>query len=125
MMRTFTAPVLAATALLGLGLSAAVSTPASATPTGADAASADVCSWFPDGPRGPSVMVTSDQAATHSGPAAVCAVGDHLAFGTFVKVECKYSNSSGNLWYYTDRSWIYSPYLTTPGGIVRSCGQPG
>ncbi|MEV2211027.1 hypothetical protein AB0H86_05940 [Streptomyces sp. NPDC050997] len=124
MIRKFTTSVLAATAVLGAGLSAVVTTPASAAPTREDAAAADVCLWFPDGPRGASVMVTKDKAATHSGPAAVCAVGDHLAFGTYVKIECKYTNSSGNLWYYTDHSWIYSPYLTTPSGTVRSCGQP-
>ncbi|MEU3185561.1 hypothetical protein ABZ707_15355 [Streptomyces sp. NPDC006923] len=125
MIRTFTAPLLAAAAALGLALSAAVTTPASALPAVADAAAADVCLWFPDGPRGASVMVTKDQAATHSGPAAACAVGDHLAFGTFVRIECKYTNSSNNVWYYTDHAWIYSPYLTTPSGSVPSCGQPG
>jgi hypothetical protein len=113
MRRKIASAVLAAAATLTLGAPAAVAAPSGAT--------ADVCEWFPDGPRVTAVRVTKDQAAVHSGPAAACPVGDHLAWYTSINVECKYVNSAGNLWYYTDRAWIVSSYVTSPPLYVPDC----
>ncbi|MFH8221970.1 hypothetical protein ACH4C2_23350 [Streptomyces sp. NPDC018057] len=120
--KTAVPAVLAASALLGIGTGAHAAVAAPAAPAVAGPAkAADTCLWFPDGPRVATVTVIKDQAAAHDGPAASCAVGDHLSYGTQVKIECKYVNSSGNRWYYTDRAWIYSPYLSAPSGSVPTC----
>ncbi|SCF56513.1 hypothetical protein [Streptomyces sp. Ncost-T10-10d] len=64
---------------------------------------------------------TGNNPISHNGPYAGCTsypVGD-----SWVSVMCKYTNTAGSIWYYTDWGWIYgAKYLSFPyGGVTVTC----
>ncbi|WDZ86323.1 hypothetical protein [Micromonospora cathayae] len=60
------------------------------------------------------------QAVSHNGPYGAC--DSYEVPVAWVSVSCKYTNSYGNQWYYTDWGWIYANYLSFPyGGVTKTC----
>ncbi|WP_422739530.1 hypothetical protein ACN263_10045 [Micromonospora sp. WMMD729] len=95
------APAAAAPAVASTGV------PAQAGPIGTQAS----CSIYVPLKEHTLAYVVKDKAAVHTGPAENCYVHAHLAYGTDVVIQARYRNSANNLWYETDRGWIYSPYV--------------
>ncbi|MBT2422663.1 hypothetical protein J7F01_28215 [Streptomyces sp. ISL-22] len=60
-------------------------------------------------------------AISHSGPYGACE--SYNVRDAWVSVACKYQNTHGNWWYYTDWGWIYgAKYLSFPyGGVTTTC----
>lgn len=81
------------------------------------------CNWWPAGSSPGSVhVIKTTPAATHTGPAAACDITGHYGYGEVLWIRCKWVNSAGNLWYYSDPTgWIYSAYVDNPTKAIPTC----
>lgn len=92
-----------------------VAVPATANP--APAACTSPC-WGPNDP-GYSFTVSGKTSPLRSGPNADCGVRLNVPANTEFSIDCRYSNSAGNLWYHGDvyssgrtyTGWMYSGNL--------------
>ncbi|GIF13977.1 hypothetical protein Ate01nite_40090 [Actinoplanes teichomyceticus] len=116
--------VLAVIATIAFGV-ASGATPANASPTTegprtAPLAAAADC-WTPTQWGHNQHAHTGGHAISHSGPYGSCESYD--VDDAWVSVMCQYTNTYGNVWYYTDWGWIYGArYLSFPyGGVTRTC----
>lgn len=71
----------------------------------AASASAATDCWRPKQTDFSVVAVAIQNTVTHDGPYGAC--GDGRMPGGYVYASCKYRNSAGNWWYFTDWGWIY------------------
>ncbi|WP_051845694.1 hypothetical protein [Streptomyces globisporus] len=97
-----------------------------AIPTTANAATAACTSpsWGPNDP-GYSFTASGKTSPLRTGPNADCGVRLNVPANTEFSIDCRYTNSAGNLWYHGDvyvsgrayAGWMYSGNL---GGIYES-----